>query len=110
MPTGRANGLLASSQAISLSNFRTGAKNRCQKWAVPILDAPDGRRDDFLDPYFKHAKNDAVLVILKAREPARIMMAIGKDASFCHLTKAKTMITHRSLSTNPPIRLCEGNG
>jgi hypothetical protein len=53
---------------------------------VPILDAPQGRRDDFVDPYFKHAKNDAVVVILEAREPARIMIAIkiysavGKNA------------------------------
>ena len=33
-------------------------KNRCQKLGVPILNAPEGRRDDFVDPYFKHAKND----------------------------------------------------
>ena len=77
---------------------------------MPILNAPDGRRDDFVDPYFKHAKNDAVVVILKAREPARIMMAIGKDASFCHLTKAKTMRTHIILDTNTYLRLCDGNG
>ena len=41
------------------------------------MDAPEGRRDDFVDPYFKHANNDEVVVILKAREPARIMIAIG---------------------------------
>jgi hypothetical protein len=34
---------------------------------------PRGRRDDFVDPYFKRPKNDAVVVILKAREPARIV-------------------------------------
>ena len=44
---------------------------------IPILDAPQGRRDDFVDPYFKRAKADSVVVILKAREPARIMTAIG---------------------------------
>jgi hypothetical protein len=47
--------------------FQNWLKNRCQKWGVPILDAPEGRRDDFVDPYFKHAKDDAVVVILKAR-------------------------------------------
>src|SRR6516162_29617 len=57
--------------------FQNWLKNRCQKWSVPIVEAPEGRRDDFVAPYFKHAKNDAVVVILKAREPARIMMAIG---------------------------------
>jgi hypothetical protein len=40
---------------------------------------PGGRRDDFVDPYFKHAKADQVVVILKAREPARIMVAIGAE-------------------------------
>ena len=57
---------------------------------VPILDAPDGRRDDFVDPYFKHAKNDAVVVILKAREPARIMIAIGKEDRW-HLQLARAL-------------------
>src|ERR1700746_91904 len=57
--------------------FQNWLKNRCEKWKAPILDAPAGRRDDFVAPYFKHAKNDAVVVILKAREPARIIIAIG---------------------------------
>jgi hypothetical protein len=30
-------------------------------------DAPEGRRDDFVDPYFRQAKTDEVVVILKAR-------------------------------------------
>jgi hypothetical protein len=37
--------------------------------------AYSGRRDDFVEPYFKQAKSDKVVVILKAREPARIMIA-----------------------------------
>ena len=44
---------------------------------IPVADAPKGRRDDFVDPYFKGADLDAVVIILKAREPARIMTAIG---------------------------------
>jgi hypothetical protein len=59
--------------------FQNWLKNRCQKWSVPIVDAPEGRRDDFVDPYFKHAKNDGVVVILKAREPARIKAAGKKQ-------------------------------
>jgi hypothetical protein len=31
--------------------FQNWVKNRCQKWGAPILDAPEGRRDDFVDPY-----------------------------------------------------------
>jgi hypothetical protein len=34
--------------------------------------APKGRRDEFVDPYFKGADPDAVVIILKAREPATI--------------------------------------
>jgi len=30
--------------------FRDWVTNRAHKWGVPILDAPEGRRDDFLDP------------------------------------------------------------
>jgi hypothetical protein len=57
-------------------------KNRSEKWAAPILEPPDGngdgcRRDKFLDPYFQNAKPDQVVAILKAREPARILVAIG---------------------------------
>src|SRR5262245_7260271 len=45
-------------------------KNRAEKWATPILDAPKGRRDEFVESYFRKAKPDQVVVILKAREPA----------------------------------------
>jgi hypothetical protein len=30
--------------------FQNWVKNRCQKWGAPILNAPAGRRDDFVDP------------------------------------------------------------
>ena len=53
------------------------AQEPLREMGVPVLDAPQGRRDDFVDPYFKRAKTDEVVVILKAREPARIMIAIG---------------------------------
>jgi hypothetical protein len=60
--------------AIQFQNWVT---NRSKTWGVPILDAPEGRRDDFVLPYFTSAKPDRVVCILKAREPARIMTAIG---------------------------------
>ena len=59
--------------------FQNWVKNRAEKWGLPILEAPAGRRDDFVDPYFKQAKSDEVVAILKAREPARIMIAIGTE-------------------------------
>jgi hypothetical protein len=42
------------------------------------MEAPQGRRDEFVDPYFNRAKPDEVVVILKAREPARIMIAVDQ--------------------------------
>jgi hypothetical protein len=59
--------------------FQNWVKNRVDKWGAPILEAPQGRRDDFVDPYFRQARADEVIVILKAREPARIMTAIGQE-------------------------------
>jgi hypothetical protein len=55
-------------------------ENRSQTWHVPILDAPAGARDTFVEPYFRRAKPNQVVAILKAREPARMLIAIGKKA------------------------------
>jgi hypothetical protein len=53
---------------------------RAKDWHVPIVEPPaHRRRDDVVEPYFRRADPDQVVVILKAREPARILIAIGKD-------------------------------
>lgn len=53
---------------------------RAAQWGAPIVEAPaHERRDQFVDSYFKRAQPDQVVVILKAREPARYLVAIGKD-------------------------------
>jgi hypothetical protein len=57
--------------------FRDWITQRARKWGVPILDAPEGRRDDFVDSYFRRPKPNEIVVILKAREPARILIANG---------------------------------
>ncbi len=65
-----------------------GITDRFQQWLaswvqrrdIPVLDAPKGRRDEFVEPYFKDAKPDEVVAVLKAREPARIMIVIGDRA------------------------------
>jgi hypothetical protein len=36
-------------------HFGNWVKNRSQKWGAPILEAPEGRRDDFVDRYFRGA-------------------------------------------------------
>ena len=40
------------------AQFQNWVVNRSQKWDAPILEAPEGRRDDFIDPYFRQAKPD----------------------------------------------------
>src|SRR6266446_2150865 len=78
--------------------FRDWIMNRAQKWGVPILEAPEGRRDDFLDPYFKRAKANKVVAILKAREPARILIANGnKKDDRWHLQIAHRWVNQYSI-------------
>ena len=57
--------------------YRNWVVNRCKRWRVPLVDAPQGRRDAFMDPYFQRVKPDRVAVILKAREAAPIIVSIG---------------------------------
>ena len=91
--------------------FQNWLKNRCEKWGAPVLDAPEGRRDDFVDPYFKQAKTDQVVVILKAREPARIMIAIGAEERW-HLQLAQRWIVQYNFYINDQrwgrmfVRIC----
>ena len=81
--------------------FQRWVKERAAKRNIPILDAPNGRRDEFVDPYFESAKPDAVVVILKAREPARIMIAIGdKAANRWHLQIAKRWVVQYNFYIN----------
>jgi hypothetical protein len=62
-------------------NFQSWLKGWAGKRNIPVMEAPKGRRDEFVEPYFHRAKRDAVVVILKAYEPARIMTAIGGSKS-----------------------------
>jgi hypothetical protein len=67
--------------------FQYWLKNRSEKWDAPVLEAPEEqRRDDFVEPYLRGCEPDRVAVVLKAREPARILVAIGdKDNDSPHL-------------------------
>ena len=91
--------------------FQNWVKNRAEKWGSPILEAPAGRRDDFVDPYFKGAKTDQVVVILKAREPARIMTAIGAEERW-HLQFAQRWVVQYNFYINDQrwgrmfVRIC----
>src|SRR6266403_139305 len=73
--------------------FQLWVKEQADKWNAPIVEPPSGRRDEFVDPYFRGAGPDQVIVILKAREPARIMTAIGdKKLNRWHLQIADRWI------------------
>jgi hypothetical protein len=94
-------------------HFRDWITNRSLKWGVPILEAPEGRRDDFVDPYFKRAKANEIVAILKAREPARILIANGnKKDDRWHLQIAQRWVNQYSIYINDArwgrmfVRMC----
>ena len=81
--------------------FQHWVKEWAEKRNIPIVEAPKGRRDEFVDPYFKGRKPDAVVVILKAREPARIMTAIGDSkANRWHLQIANRWVVQYNFYVN----------
>ncbi len=81
--------------------FQNWVTNRSQKWDAPVLEAPEGRRDEFVQPYFRGAKPDQIAVILKAREPARIMTAIGnKKDNRWHLQIAQRWVIQYNFYVN----------
>jgi hypothetical protein len=59
------------------NDYQNWVTRSAQDWGVEILDPPEGRRDDFVEPYFQKAKPDQVVAIIKAREPAGIMTSVG---------------------------------
>ena len=93
--------------------FHNWVVNRSQKWGAPILEAPEDRRDKFLDPYFRKAKLNQVVAIVKGREPARIMIAIGnKKDDRWHLQIAQRWVVQYNFYVNDDrwgrmfVRMC----
>ena len=81
--------------------FRDWIEQHAQKWGVPILEAPEDRRDDFVDHYFKRAKPNEIVVILKGREPARILIAQGnKKDDRWHLQIAQRWVNQYNIYLN----------
>jgi hypothetical protein len=74
--------------------------NRAERWAAPIVEAPQHeRRDDFVLPYLQKTVADHVAVILKAREPARILVAIGGEQNQCpHLELKQRWVNQYNFS------------
>lgn len=95
------------------TQFQNWVVNRSQKWGIPILEAPEDRRDKFLDPYFQKAKPNQVVAIVKGREPARIMIAIGnKKENRWHLQIAQRWVVQYNFYVNDEhwgrmfVRMC----
>jgi hypothetical protein len=93
--------------------FHNWVKNRLAHWGAPLLDAPPKDRDKFVEPYFRQAKPDHVVAILKAREPARMLIAIGKKAeNRWHLQFAQRWVMHYNFYVNDAawgrmfVRMC----
>lgn len=89
-------------------------RNRSEKWAAPIVEAPEEhRRDDFVLPYLRDAEPDHVAIILKGREPARILVAIGgKDNNCPHLEYKQRWVNQYNFYLNDKhwgpmfVRMC----
>lgn len=94
--------------------FLDWVKNRSEKWGAPIIEAPEQqRRDDFVLKYLKDAPADHLAVILKGREPARILVAIGgKDNDSPHLEYKQRWVNQYNFYLNDRhwgpmfVRLC----
>jgi hypothetical protein len=93
--------------------FQNWVVNRSQKWGAPILEAPEDRRDKFLDSYFRKAKPNQVVAIVKGREPARMMIAIGnKKDDRWHLQMAQRWVVQYNFYVNDEhwgrmfVRMC----
>jgi len=95
------------------TQFHNWVVNRSQKWGAPILEAPQSRRDEFIKPYFRKAKANQVVAIVKGREPARIMIAIGnKKDDRWHLQIAQRWVVQYNFYVNDErwgpmfVRMC----
>jgi len=59
------------------NDYHSWVRHSAQQWGAEIMSAPKGRRDEFVEPYCQNAQPDQVVMIIKAREPAGIMTAVG---------------------------------
>ncbi len=95
------------------TQFHNGVQNQSQKWNVPIIGDPETRREELMDSYFKSAKDDHVVCILKAREPSRIYTATGnKKENRWHLELKRRWVDQYNFYLNDAdwgrmfVRIC----
>jgi hypothetical protein len=94
--------------------FQNWLRGRAEKCGFEIVDAPeDERRDDFVREYFQNSEPDRVVVVLKAREPARILIAVGdKNNESPHLELKQRWVNQFNFYVNDKrwgrmfVRIC----
>jgi hypothetical protein len=83
------------------NQYHAWIERRAAERGIPILSDPAERRDEFVEPFFRRAQLDEVVVILKAREPARILTAIGTPTdNRWHLQFAQRWVVHYNVYLN----------
>jgi hypothetical protein len=95
------------------SDYHTWIEQEAKLRNIPVLDdpKPKQRRDEFVEQYFTEAKPDDVVAIIKAREPARILIAIGAEDSW-HYEYALRWVVHYNIYLNDArwgkmfVRMC----
>jgi hypothetical protein len=93
------------------TQYHNWVKNRSLQWGIAVQEDPPGRRDDFVARYFRRAHPDQVVAIIKAREPATIMTAIGKDDRW-HLELKRRWVEQYNFYVQDPhwgqmfVRVC----
>jgi len=50
------------------NQYHYWVEHSAAKWGTEIVGNPEGRRDDFVEPYFGNAQPDQVVVIIRTRE------------------------------------------
>jgi hypothetical protein len=67
------------------SDYEKWVREEIQSSQCPLLEDPERRRDEFMEPYFASAQPDQIVGIIKAREPVRILTAVGFRGKSTHL-------------------------
>jgi hypothetical protein len=76
------------------NQYHDWVQRQAKQCSAEIVGDPKHRRDDFVEPYFRKAQPDQVVVIIKAREPAGIMTAIGEGKKWHLETKYRWVMQY----------------
>jgi hypothetical protein len=107
------SGCLVNKRLLSsiADDYHTWILQQAARWRVPILEDSKDRRDELVEPYFRKAQPDDVVAIIKAREPSRILKALG-PADTPYLEYAQRWVIHYNIYVNDSswgkmfVRMC----